>query len=114
MEVNEVQEQMKAVQRMQEYIEEHLEEDITLANLSEVSLFSSWHSYRLFKNYLEMTPAEYIRRLRLSHSAMRLKKEQCLVIDAAYDGGIQKAGNLHLCAGGRGSAGLCRWNPRRI
>lgn len=41
MEVNEVQEQMKAVQRMQEYIEEHLEEDITLANLSEVSLFSS-------------------------------------------------------------------------
>ena len=89
MEVNEVQEQMKAVQRMQEYIEEHLEEDITLANLSEVSLFSSWHSYRLFKNYLGMTPAEYIRRLRLSHSAMRLKKEQCLVIDAAYDCGFE-------------------------
>lgn len=89
MEVNEVQEQMKAVQRMQEYIEEHLEEEITLANLSEVSLFSSWHSYRLFKNYLGMTPAEYIRRLRLSHSAMRLKKEQCLVIDAAYDCGFE-------------------------
>ena len=84
-----MQEQMKAVQRMQEYIEEHLEEDITPANLSEVSLFSSWHSYRLFKNYLGMTPAEYIRRLRLSHSAMRLKKEQCLVIDAAYDCGFE-------------------------
>ena len=54
-----MQEQMKAVQRMQEYIEEHLDEEITLANLSEVSLFSSWHSYRLFKNYLGMTPAEY-------------------------------------------------------
>lgn len=52
-----MQEQMKAVQRMQEYIEEHLDEEITLANLSEVSLFSSWHSYRLFKNYLGMTPA---------------------------------------------------------
>ena len=49
-----MQEQMKAVQRMQEYIEEHLEEDITPANLSEVSLFSSWHSYRLFKNYLRL------------------------------------------------------------
>ena len=48
MEVNELQEQMKAVQRMQEYIEEHLDEEITLAHLSEVSLFSSWHSYRLF------------------------------------------------------------------
>lgn len=39
MEVNELQEQMKAVQRMQEYIEEHLDEEITLAHLSEVSLF---------------------------------------------------------------------------
>ena len=58
MEVNEVQEQMKAVQRMQEYIEEHLEEEITLANLSEVSLFSSWHSYRLFKNYLQLMTAD--------------------------------------------------------
>ena len=69
-----MQEQMKAVQRMQEYIEEHLEEEITLANLSEVSLFSSWHSYRLFKNYLGMTPAEYIRSCRL-HAACRMLAE---------------------------------------
>ena len=25
-----------------------------------------------------------------------------------------KAGNIHLCTGGRGSAGLCRWNTGRI
>lgn len=81
-------EQINAVQRMQDYIEEHLETDITLTELSEASLFSPWYSYRLFKNYLGLTPAEYIRRLRLSHSAMRLKKEQCLVIDAAYDCGF--------------------------
>lgn len=80
--------QLEAVQRMQDYIENHLETDITLTELSKVSLFSPWHSYRLFKNYLGFTPAEYIRRLRLSHSAMRLKKEQCLVIDAAYDCGF--------------------------
>ena len=81
-------EQMDAVQRMQEYIEEHLAEEITLTELSGVSLYSPWHSYRLFKNYLGITPAEYIRRLRLSHSAIRLKKEQCLVIDAAYGCGF--------------------------
>lgn len=81
-------EQMDAVQRMQEYIEEHLAEGITLTELSGVSLYSPWHSYRLFKNYIGITPAEYIRRLRLSHSAIRLKKEQCLVIDAAYDCGF--------------------------
>ncbi len=64
---------------MQDYIEAHLEADITLAQLSAVSLFSPWHSYRLFKELLGVTPAEYIRRLRLSRSAMQLKEEQCLV-----------------------------------
>ena len=81
-------EQIEAVQRMQEYIEGHLEEELTLTELSEVSLYSPWHSYRLFKNYLEATPAEYIRKLRLSRSAMRLKQEQCLVAEAAYECGF--------------------------
>ena len=45
-------EQTAAVQRMQDYIEAHLEADITLAQLSAVSLFSPWHSYRLFKEFL--------------------------------------------------------------
>ena len=81
-------EQIMAVQRMQDYIEEHLEQEITLSELSKASLFSPWHSYRLFKNHLGFTPAEYIRRLRLSHSALRLKKEKCLVIDAAYECGF--------------------------
>lgn len=81
-------EQIMAVQRMQDYIEEHLEQEITLSTLSETSLFSPWHSYRLFREHLGFTPAEYIRRLRLSHSAMRLKKEKCSVIDVAYDCGF--------------------------
>lgn len=74
-------EQMMAVQRMQDYIEENLGQEITLSTLSKVSLFSPWHSYRLFKEYLKLTPAEYIRKMRLSHSAMRLKKEKCSVTD---------------------------------
>lgn len=81
-------EQIMAVQRMQDYIEEHLEQAITLSTLSETSLFSPWHSYRLFREHLGFTPAEYIRRLRLSHSAMRLKKEKCSVSDVAYDCGF--------------------------
>lgn len=81
-------EQILAVQRMQDYIEEHLESEITLSMLSAVSLFSPWHSYKLFREHLGFTPAEYIRRLRLSHSAMRLKKEKCSVIDVAYDCGF--------------------------
>lgn len=81
--------QTEAVQRMQDYIESHLDQEITLTTLSKVSLFSPWHSHRLFKEQLGLTPAEYIRRMRLSHSAMRLKQEQCFVTDAAYDCGFQ-------------------------
>lgn len=81
-------EQVMAVQRMQDYIEEHLEEEITLSDLARVSLFSPWHSYRLFQQYTGMTPAAYIRSLRLSRSAMRLKSGGCRVTDAALDSGF--------------------------
>lgn len=84
-------EQVLAVQRMQDYIEQHLIETITLADLARVSLFSPWHSYRIFKEYTQLTPAEYIRRLRLSKSALRLRDETCKVIDVAFDLGFGSA-----------------------
>ena len=68
-----MQEQILAVQRMQDYISLHLDQEITLSDLAKESLFSPWHSYRLFQLYVGVTPAEYIRRLRLSKSAMQLK-----------------------------------------
>lgn len=81
-------EQVLAVQQMQDYIKEHIREEITLTKLSRVSMFSPWYSYRLFKQYTGVTPADYIRKLRLSESALRLKKEDCKVIDVAYDTGF--------------------------
>ena len=79
-----MQDQILAVQRMQDYISLHLDQEITLSDLAKESLFSPWHSYRLFQLYVGVTPAEYIRRLRLSKSAMQLKQENCRVIDAAF------------------------------
>ena len=81
-------EQTLAVQRMQDYIETHLETEIALSDLARVSLFSPWHSYRLFRACLGMTPAEYVRRLRLSRSAVRLKQENCRIIDVAFELGF--------------------------
>ncbi|MGM9526703.1 MAG: helix-turn-helix transcriptional regulator [Peptococcaceae bacterium] len=81
-------EQILAVQRMQDYIAEHLEETITLAQLARVSYFSPWYSYRLFREYLAMTPAAYIRRLRLSRAALKLRDEACRITDVAFDLGF--------------------------
>ena len=81
-------EQILAVQRMQDYIEESLDSEITLAGLAKVSLFSPWYSYRIFKKYTSLTPADYVRRLRLSRSAMRLKNGGCHITDAAFELGF--------------------------
>ena len=84
-----MQDQVLAVQRMQDYIEKHVNENVTLADLSRVSLFSPWYSYRLFKEYTDLTPGDYIRRLKLSKSAMRLRDETCRIVDVAFDMGFQ-------------------------
>lgn len=83
-----MQEQIEAVQRMQDYIGEHLTENITLAELSRVSLFSPWYSYRLFTQQVGITPADYIRRMRLSRSALKLRDGSCRIADVAFEMGF--------------------------
>lgn len=83
-----MEERIEAVQRMQDYIDTHLRENITLADLAKVSLYSPWYSYRLFIQWINMTPADYIRRLRLSKSAMKLRDEKVRIIDIAFEVGF--------------------------
>lgn len=78
---------IEAVQRMQDYIDAHLDDEITMGHLAGASRYSAWYAYRLFTTLLHMTPAVYIRRLRLSRSALRLRDEHIRIIDAAYDAG---------------------------
>ena len=81
-------EQIEAVQRMQDYIESHWQESITLADLSKASHFSPWYSTRLFRKLTGLSPADYIRRYKLSRSALRLRDGDCKVIDVAFDLGF--------------------------
>ena len=82
-------EQIIAVQKMQNYIEKNINENISLTDLSRASLFSPWYSHRLFKEYTNYTPADYIRRLKLSKSALKLRDEECKIIDIAFELGFQ-------------------------
>lgn len=82
-------EHVEAVQRMQDYVALHLDENITMADLAEASRYSPWYSYKLFVNLLNVTPAVYIRRMRLSKSALRLRDEKVKIIDVAFDTGYE-------------------------
>lgn len=84
-------EQALAVQRMQDYIDANLDREITFNDLAKESLFSSWYSYRLFREYTGLSPAGYIRRLRLSRSALRLRKKNLRIIDLAFELGFRSA-----------------------
>jgi AraC-like DNA-binding protein len=84
-------EHIEAVQRMQDYIEHHLDTNISMTDLSNASNYSPWYSYRLFVDLLHMTPAVYIRRLRLSKSALRLRDEKVRILDVALDFGFESA-----------------------
>ena len=84
-------EQTLAVQRMQDYIESNQTEDIRLSDLSRASLYSPWYSYRLFRSYLGLTPAEYIRKCRLTQAARQLRDGNNRIIDIAYDAGFSNA-----------------------
>lgn len=78
-------EQIKAVQRMQSYIESHLHESITLYMLASEAGYSPWHAAKIFKALTGKSPFEYIRAVRLSRAAVRLRNEDVKIIDVAFD-----------------------------
>jgi len=78
-------EAIDAVQRVQDYIDEHIKEPITLNQLARAAGYSQWHTVRIFKELLDKTPFEYLRALRLSKAAMLLRDQQPRIIDVALD-----------------------------
>lgn len=70
---------------MQDYIEQHATEPITLGMLARSGGYSPWHSARIFKELTGKTPFEYIRTVRLSRAALRLRDQDVRVIDVALD-----------------------------
>ena len=81
-------EHKEAVRAMQDYIRDHINDEITLGDLAKASSFSPWYARRLFIEHLNMTPAVYIRRLKLSKSALRLRDENVSVLDVAISMGF--------------------------
>mgnify|MGYP000920932363 FL=1 len=74
-----------SVQRMQDYIEEHIQDPITLSDLARAAGYSQWHAARVFKELTGKAPFEYVRALRLTKAALLLRDEQPRIVDVAFD-----------------------------
>ncbi|KAA3615851.1 MAG: AraC family transcriptional regulator [Calditrichaeota bacterium] len=70
---------------MQKYIDSHINKPITLYNLAQTCGFSPWHASRVFKELIGKSPFEYIRALRITKAALKLRDEDVKVIDVAFD-----------------------------
>ena len=78
-------ERIDAIQRMQDYINDHINEQITLYDLSRCAGYSPFYCTRLFKELIGKSPFEYIRSLRLTQAALRLRDNKVKIVDVALD-----------------------------
>ena len=77
--------------RAMAYIEEHIRDDLALADVSGVTAYSPYHFGRLFYYITELPLSEYIRKRKLSLAAMELQSGGAKVIDLALQYGYDSA-----------------------
>jgi len=70
---------------MLDYIDGHICEPITLYRLAQIAGYSPWHSDRIFRELVGITPFDYIRARRLSKAALVLRDQKTKIVDVAFD-----------------------------
>lgn len=77
------------IHRVMDYIEDHLDEELTLERLAEVACFSRYHFHRIFASCVGETLQRFISRLRAERAAQRLAMNPDEpVTNIAYDCGF--------------------------
>lgn len=76
-------------ERVCDFIEQHLEEPLSVERLSAVAHFSKFHFHRQFSLYTGLSVAAYVRQLRLRRAADKLVLSDAKVIDIALGAGFE-------------------------
>lgn len=77
------------IQATIDYIEEHLNETISLCDLAGLACFSEFHYHRMFQWMVGVPVMDYIRKRRLSQAALALRESKRRVVDVALEYGFQ-------------------------
>ena len=76
------------------YIESNLKTEMTLADLARVAGYSEYHFLRVFKEVTHLTPADYIRKRRLSEIAREVDGSDRPISDIAFEYGFNSKENF--------------------
>ncbi|MDR2085349.1 MAG: AraC family transcriptional regulator [Bacteroidales bacterium] len=78
---------IKRINIISEYINNHLDEDIDMMKLAEISCFSLWHFHRITRAYFGEPLGTYITRTRLEKAAKQLRYSNIAINEIAYQVG---------------------------
>lgn len=73
--------------RAQLFIQNHLDEDLTLETLAAEADYSPCHFHRIFRGIAGESADDYVRRLRMERAAQSLRYRRRSVLDVALDAG---------------------------
>jgi len=76
-------------------IERQAEGELDLAAMAREAGLSPYHFLRTFERLTGVTPHQYVRRMRLRKSAVRLAREKTKVLDIALDSGFGDVSNFN-------------------
>lgn len=78
-----------------DYIEKHLKDDtmLTISELSRISGYSDFHFLRVFKGCVGLTPADYIRKRRISEIVKRIGEDK-YISEIAFEYGFNSKENF--------------------
>lgn len=77
------------INRVMDYIDQHLEQALELKDIAAIASFSPYHFHRIFTFLIGETPIDYIQRLRVERAAVRLQQAPLVPItEVAYSCGF--------------------------
>ena len=79
----------KEIRPALDYVEEHFRENIRIEDLSGICGLSESHFRRLFVQYMNMKPVDYLNMIRIRHACTLLQKEYLSMEEVGYRAGYQ-------------------------
>jgi AraC family transcriptional regulator len=79
---------LPTIETAQQYIHQHLSENISLQQLAQHCHTSAFHFSRIFKSVMNVSPHQYLLGIRLQHAKILLTTSSKPVSDIAFDSGF--------------------------
>lgn len=84
----------ECMQRVIDYIEDNLQCNLSNTELAGIAGYSEYHFLRIFKDIVHLTPADYIRKRRITEIVRCMEKMERPISDIAFEYGFNSKENF--------------------